>query len=32
VNGADGVVVGVIPKRFDFPKGTSIWIPRHDRM
>jgi hypothetical protein len=28
LNGSNAVVIGVIPKNVDFPKGAAIWLPR----
>ena len=27
VNGAPATIVGVMPRRFDFPGGTALWVP-----
>lgn len=32
VNGGTVVVVGVMPKDFDFPPGTGLWLPRSEAL
>jgi len=31
LNGTLHTIVGVMPRRFDFPPGTSVWVPRIPR-